>query len=80
MIGLVAWGGARTLGIGIVVGWGGALLAGGLVESVLVGSREMEPLVLAAAAALLACAGGTATLLPALGASATDAADVLREE
>lgn len=71
---------ARLAGLGIAVGVVGALATAGLLRSLLFGITPGDPLVLAAAAALLLGAALLASLVPARRAARIDPAHVLRLE
>jgi len=64
--------GATMVGVGAVIGLGGAVAAGRAIQSLLYDVGPMEPAVLAAVAGLLFVAALTATLLPARRAASTD--------
>jgi putative ABC transport system permease protein len=66
--------------VGVVLGVGGALLAGRLLESRLYGVGARDPLSLAAAAALLLAVVGLASWLPARRAARTDPVRTLTAE
>jgi predicted permease len=66
--------------LGLTIGLGGALGLGRLLSSFLERTGPRDPLTLTAVAVLLAGAGATASLLPALRAARIDPADALRAE
>jgi len=71
--------GAVLTGVGIVVGSGVAVLAGGLVRSLLVGVSPLDPASFGVTAALLGAVGVVAAAVPAARAAAVPPAQVLRE-
>jgi predicted permease len=77
---LAVGGAARLLIVGLVVGVPAALAASRWVESMLFGLQAMDPIVLAAAAALLTCAGFAAAYFPARRAAHVDPVTALRSE
>lgn len=70
----------RTVALGVVVGVGAAWAAGRGLAAVLFGVDPGDPLVLAAAALLLAAVGLAAAWLPARRAAGADPVDALRAE
>jgi predicted permease len=72
--------GGAVLSAGVVVGLGGAIVLGRVLQSQLYGVRPFDPVTLLAAALTLTGAGLVAVWWPARRASATDPAVVLREE
>ncbi|HEX2189455.1 MAG TPA: ABC transporter permease [Longimicrobiaceae bacterium] len=77
---LVVRHGLALVAAGIGVGLGAALVATRAVESLLYGVRPTDPPTFAAVAGLLALAGLAAGVVPALRASRTEPATVLRAE
>lgn len=69
-----------VLAIGTVIGLGGALASGRLLQSLLVGTSARDPWMLAAAIASVVGAALLASLVPARRASLTDPVAALREE
>jgi putative ABC transport system permease protein len=72
--------GGAVLSAGVVVGLGGAVVLGRVLQTQLYGVRPFDPVTLLAAALTLTGAGLVAVWWPARRASATDPAVVLREE
>lgn len=70
----------QPIGIGIVVGTGLALAATRWLQSFLFEVEAQDPAIFVAVAIALACAGATASFLPALRATALDPVEVLRSE
>ena len=77
---LAVGGAARLLIAGLVVGVPAALAASRWIESMLFGLRPTDPLILAAAAVLLTCAGLAAAYFPARRAARVDPVTALRSE
>jgi len=77
---MVAWDGVVMAAPGILLGVGGSLLLGRLVESLLWQVQPNDPLTITGVLVLLMGVLAVATLLPALRAAKTDPAVVLREE
>jgi ABC-type antimicrobial peptide transport system permease subunit len=77
---MVAWDGVVMAAPGILLGVGGSLLLGRLVESLLWQVQPNDPLTITGVLVLLMAVLAVATLLPALRAAKTDPAVVLREE
>jgi ABC-type antimicrobial peptide transport system permease subunit len=77
---MVAWDGVVMAAPGILLGFGGSLLLGRLVESLLWQVQPNDPLTITGVLVLLMGVLAVATLLPALRAARTDPAVVLREE
>jgi putative ABC transport system permease protein len=75
---LVVSQGVRLLGIGLLIGIGGALVAGKSIESLLYGISPVDLLTLAAAIIVLGGTGLLACLLPAIRASRIDPIIVLK--
>jgi predicted lysophospholipase L1 biosynthesis ABC-type transport system permease subunit len=78
--GLVLRQGARIVGLGLLVGVPGALLATRLFESLLFGIGPRDPLTFAVVPVLLAAVGFLAAYLPARRAARVDPRTVLQEE
>jgi putative ABC transport system permease protein len=72
--------GSATAALGLVVGIGGALALSRFLQTLLYGVTPRDPATYAATAVLLLGASTAACLAPALRASRTDPASVLREE
>ena len=72
--------GMRPVLVGLVLGLGAALGAGGLVRSVLFGVSPADPLTLGSVAVVLAGVAAVACFAPARAATVLDPARVLREE
>jgi ABC-type antimicrobial peptide transport system permease subunit len=68
------------IALGLTIGLGGALGLGRLLSSFLERTGPRDPLTLTAVAVLLAGAGATASLLPAMRAARIDPADALRSD
>jgi putative ABC transport system permease protein len=66
--------------IGLVLGLGGALAGGQLLQGMLYGVKPINPLVLAAACGLIGLAGALAAYLPARRATKVDPMVALRYE
>ena len=77
---MVAWDGVVMAAPGMLLGVGGSLLLGRLVESLLWQVQPNDPLTITGVLVLLMGVLAVATLLPALRAARTDPAVVLREE
>jgi predicted permease len=77
---LVTRSAALQLGIGLAIGMVGAIGVGELLESILIGTRPVDPATLFAVAGLLAVVGFSACVLPARRAMRLDPAAVLRNE
>jgi ABC-type antimicrobial peptide transport system permease subunit len=75
---LVVWETSRRVGVGIVLGVVLSFASGRFIGSLLYGVTPTNPLVVGAAAAVLAFVGAAAAWLPAYRASLTDPAMVLR--
>jgi putative ABC transport system permease protein len=71
--------GMRPVVVGLVLGLGAALAAGGLVRSVLFGVSPADPVTLGGVAVVLASVAAVACFAPARAATALDPARVLRE-
>jgi ABC-type antimicrobial peptide transport system permease subunit len=69
---IVARGGAEVVGLGLVVGVLGVILAGRLIESLLFGVTARDPMVLTVALLAVAGIGALATFVPALRATRAD--------
>lgn len=69
-----------SVGIGVVVGIGAALVCGKLIESMLFGLRPRDPLTITVAGALLIATALLAGLIPALRASRISPVQALRHE
>lgn len=80
VIGRVLREGSATAAIGLAVGVAGALALSRFLQALLYGVTPRDPATYAATAALLLAASTAACLVPALRASHTDPASVLREE
>ncbi len=76
---LVVWDTFRLVGTGIVLGVIASLWSGRFMASLLYGVTPSDPLVITAAATMLAIVGAVAAWLPAYRASHTDPAMVLRQ-
>jgi putative ABC transport system permease protein len=76
---LVVFEGFRLIGIGLLIGIGGALFVGQYMQSLLYGVSPADLLTLATAIIVLGLTGGLACLVPALRASKIDPVIVLRE-
>jgi predicted permease len=76
---LVLWKTTRLVGVGIVLGVAMSFGSGRFIGSLLYGVTPTNPLVVGAAALMLAIVGIAAAWLPARRASLTDPADVLRQ-
>jgi putative ABC transport system permease protein len=76
---LVVVHGLRLVLAGVVVGVGGALLAGRLMSTVLFGVSPTDPRILVGVPAALLAAAIAACLIPAQRAAAMDPADILRD-
>jgi ABC-type antimicrobial peptide transport system permease subunit len=70
----------RHVALGIALGCGLALLAGRLLEGLLVGVSPRDPATLTAVAALLLTVALAAALVPARRAARVDPAEALRAE
>jgi putative ABC transport system permease protein len=79
ILSLVVFEGLRLIGIGLLIGIGGALLVGQYIQSVLYGVSPADLLTLAAAIIILGFTGCLACLFPALRAAKIDPVIVLRE-
>jgi len=66
--------------LGLVVGVGGALALGGLLESFLFEVRTIDPLTLVLASVLLLLVSAVASYVPARRAAAVDPMTALRDE
>ena len=71
--------GLRLLGIGVAVGLTGALLGTRFIEAQLFGVTATDPLTFAGGCVVLAIAGITASVIPALRAMRIDPIRVLRQ-
>jgi len=80
ILGLVMSHGSRLIGAGLAAGLGGAFLTTQLMQSLLFGIGERDPLTFAAVAALLAAVALVATWLPARRATQVDPIVALRTE
>jgi ABC-type antimicrobial peptide transport system permease subunit len=80
IVGMVISEGLRPAIVGVVLGLGGALAAGRVMESLLFEVRPNDPLTLAAVPALLLCVVVVASLIPAWRATRVDPVTALREE
>jgi ABC-type antimicrobial peptide transport system permease subunit len=69
-----------VVGIGVVIGTGGALLLGRFVASLLYGVTTRDPLTLGAAIAILSLCAIAACLVPAWRAARIDPVQALRAE
>jgi putative ABC transport system permease protein len=76
---LVIFEGLRLIGIGLLIGIGGALVLGQYMRSLLYGVSPADLITLAGAIIVLGVTGCLACLLPALRASRIDPIIVLRE-
>ncbi|HYZ74792.1 MAG TPA: FtsX-like permease family protein, partial [Chthoniobacterales bacterium] len=76
---LVVFEGFRLIGIGLLIGIGGALFVGQYMQSLLYGVSPADLLTLATAIIVLGLTGGLACLFPALRATKIDPIIVLRE-
>jgi putative ABC transport system permease protein len=79
VLGLVMGEAGKLVLIGVVAGLGLSLLAGRSVASLLFGIEPNDPLMLAAACALLGIIAAVASFLPARRAAGVDPAQLLRE-
>jgi len=79
ILSLVVFEGLRLIGIGLLVGTGGALVVGQYIQSVLYGISPVDLFALAGAIVLLGLTGCLACLFPALRAAKIDPIVVLRE-
>jgi ABC-type antimicrobial peptide transport system permease subunit len=77
---LVTRRGTAQLGVGVVVGIGGALAVSRVLPSMLVGTGRADPITLVTVAALLAGVGVAACLVPAARATRIDPMLALRAE
>jgi putative ABC transport system permease protein len=77
---LVVGDGLRTVSLGILLGIGLALAGGKLVASLLYGISPRDPIIITAAATMLASIGIAACVIPALRAARVDPASSLRAE
>ena len=76
---MVVFEGFRLIGIGLLIGIGGALFVGQYMQSLLYGVSSADLLTLASAIIVLGVTGCLACLLPALRASKIDPVSVVRE-
>ena len=79
ILSLVIFEGLRLIGIGLVIGIGGALVLGQYMQSLLYGVSPADLITLAGAIIVLGITGCLACLLPALRAARIDPIIVLRE-
>lgn len=77
---LVVRQGMQPVVVGIVIGVGGALIAGRFIEAVLYDVQTRDPIVIAVAAGLMAVVALGAAVVPAVRASGIDPARVLHVE
>jgi predicted lysophospholipase L1 biosynthesis ABC-type transport system permease subunit len=80
VVSLVLWRGLRMAGWAGAIGLGGALLLGGVLESMLFETTPQDPLVLASTVGTLAVLVLAACAVPAVRASRVDPMRVLRAE
>ncbi|MFW6080050.1 MAG: FtsX-like permease family protein, partial [Gemmatimonadota bacterium] len=80
VLSLVTRQGMTVAGIGLLLGLGGALAAGRLLEALLFDIESTDPVSLGAAALLLAIVAGAAAWLPARRAARVQPMEVLRDE
>ena len=80
VLGLIVSEGMLVVGIGVVIGTGGALLLGRFVASLLYGVTTRDPLTLGAAIGILSLCAIAACLVPAWRAARIDPVQALRAE
>ncbi|MFW6040073.1 MAG: hypothetical protein ACOC9N_03245 [Gemmatimonadota bacterium] len=80
VLSLVTRQGMALAGIGLLLGLGGALAGGRLLEALLFGVESTDAVSLGGAAILLALVAGAAAWLPARRAARVHPMEVLREE
>jgi putative ABC transport system permease protein len=72
--------GSVSIGTGLLLGLGMALLAGRLLERILYGVKPNDPLTFAIVFAIMLAVGAAATFLPARRATRIDPMQALRQE
>ena len=80
ILGQMLWQSMRLVLIGLVLGAGGALLVGGILESLLYGVQYTDPAVFAIVAVTLTAAATAAAWIPSRRASGIDVVTALRLE
>ena len=80
VVGMMVVQGMTVVAVGLVVGVGGALVAGRVLGSLLYGVAPTDPPTMVAVVALLAAVAAAACYLPARGATAVDPVQSLRSE
>jgi putative ABC transport system permease protein len=80
VLGLIVKDGVKIVGIGLLIGMGGALMLTRLLESLLFGVTTRDPLTFLAIAAVLSLVAMLACYIPALRATRVDPLEALRCE